>query len=96
MKKLLTIAAIFITTASFAQKEKIEVKNDTLIVPLGSCKVIKLGDKYYEVEVNLKEVPKPDTISSGSIYLPNWQQHGFIVPYEATPLSSENLKSNPL
>ncbi len=93
MKKLLTIAAIFITTASFGQKEKIEIKHDTLIVPLGSCKVIKLGDKYYEVEVNLKEVPKPDTISSGSIYLPNWQGPRIqLAPY--TPYSSENIKGN--
>lgn len=98
MKKLLTIVAIFITTISYAQKEKIEVKNDTLIVPLGSCKVIKLGDKYYEVEVNLKEVPTPDTISSGSIYLPNWQNPGILLaPYSGTPYtpySSENIKAN--
>lgn len=91
MKQLLTIITLFFTVSSFAQKqENIKIKNDTLIVPLGSCKVIKLGDKYYEIEVNLKEVPKPDT--SGNIYLPNWQGGG--IKLYTTPNSSENFKSN--
>lgn len=94
MKKLLTIAAIFITTVSFAQKEKIEVKNDTLIVPLGSCKVIKVGDKYYEVEVNLKEVPAPITISSDTYRDPIWRGGSILFGPYTIPNSSENLKLN--
>jgi ectoine hydroxylase-related dioxygenase (phytanoyl-CoA dioxygenase family) len=59
MKKLLFIIAILFAVNCDAQT-KIEIKNDTLIVPLGKVKYIKIGDKVYYIEVELKEVPNDE------------------------------------
>jgi hypothetical protein len=75
MKKLITIAIIFISFSVTAQKKEaihfgvgeapqnvITLKNDTLYVPAGSAKFIKVGDKVYKIVTTLGEVtPEPLT-----------------------------------
>lgn len=50
MKKLLFAIAMLFSVTSFAQK------SDTLNIPVGKYKFIKIGDKVYEIETKLKEV----------------------------------------
>lgn len=67
MKKILFTIAILFSMSSFAQITLItqaQVKSDTLSVPIGKYKFIKIGDKVYEIETKLKEVGK----------YPNWDQ----------------------
>lgn len=53
MKKLFLIIAVLFSVNSFAQK------SDTLVVPVGKYKFVRIGDKVYEIEIKLKEVEKP-------------------------------------
>lgn len=50
MKFIILLIAICFSANSFAQK------NDTLIVPIGKYKFIKIGDKVYKLDINLVEV----------------------------------------
>lgn len=86
MKQLLLTALLLIAiNVVFAQitfkvrepqpsKEFITLKNDTLFVPAGTCKYIKVGDKIYKVTVSIQEeVPEPPFKPwSGSLTLPNY------------------------
>jgi len=50
MKKLLTITLILFSFSAIAQK------SDTLIIPVGEYKFIKVGDKVYKIVRSLEEV----------------------------------------
>ena len=93
MKKAFLIFMIFASSKSFSQihfkvgsldeNKTIVLKSDTLFIPTGSCKFIKIGDKIYELKTSIEEV-KPQ--EDHGIFI----QRGFSSPY-LTPATS-NLK----
>jgi hypothetical protein len=73
MKKLLTIAIVLFSLSATAQK------SDTLTIPIGKVKFIKIGEKVYKVVTTLEEVKKDEgfiwkgsisPIYHGGIYTP--------------------------
>ena len=58
MKKIILLAIVFFALLNCDAQTKVEIKNDTLFVPLGKVKYVKIGDKVYEIDVQLKEVPE--------------------------------------
>lgn len=57
MRVIIILIMTLFSVSSFAQK------SDTLIVPVGKYKFIKIGDRVYEIEITLKEVQKPIDLS---------------------------------
>lgn len=93
MKNLLFLILLFCSTNIFAQSvypvgrisisKNLNAKSDTLEIPIGKYKFIKVGDKVYKIEASLVEVEQSgfqgllqsgiDTIHTWSdpIYFPN-------------------------
>ena len=75
MKSIITLFLILFSATLFAQQsdtwpramvsfgqdyyQVVSVKNDTLEIPIGKYKFIKVGDKIYEINYSLEEV-KPE------------------------------------
>jgi hypothetical protein len=59
---LLTLMAMLFALGTMAQKIEVKqqpevvLKNDTLYVTPGSCKIIKIGDKVYKLTITIDEV----------------------------------------
>lgn len=50
MKLLIILISTLFSSATFAQR------SDTLTIPIGKYKFIKIGDKVYKLDINLVEV----------------------------------------
>ena len=68
MKHLLIIFFLGFSLSAFAQK------SDTLNIPVGKYKFIKVGDKVYKLVTTLEEV-KPQTVSDSTSLFRIWDGH---------------------
>jgi len=94
MKQLLFLILLFCSTNIFAQSvypvgrisigKNLSTKSDTLEIPIGKYKFIKVGDKVYKIEVSLMEVKEEDGIkfwNGGLGTLRGWNDSIQLAPY---------------
>ena len=94
MKKLLFLILLLCSTNIFAQSvypvgrisigKNLSAKSDTLEIPIGKYKFIKVGDKAYKIEVSLTEVKEEEGIkfwNGGLDTLRTWNDNLQLAPY---------------
>jgi len=103
MKKILIIALIFSSFSATAQKKEgihfsvghidlkntVLIRNDTLYVPAGSAKFIKVDDKVYKLVTTLEEVK--ENVGNSGIFFKGSSDSTYPIfglPSNETPISN--------